>query len=457
MNKKLLIKLFCLAVACLLLLPLVMACGDDENNNQNGESEEETVIVTFIPRGGDIISGKEEVEITKGEKLRESKCPEVEKTGYTFLYWAYDKLGTQEWDPGDPFREDTDLYAIWEEKTAGSNNGGNDNPDDGNGDGNTDGDNDTPVVEKVTIKFNTGVGYFEDNKYTYEIEKDGYFNGALPTPVCDNLAMKFEGWFKDAAFTVVASRSDSYSANTELYAYWIQMTPCIDGSYDHIWTAWDEDYKAPTCTAPGLKAQYCQTCSTSNTMTGKPATGHDWPSWQEGFLQRERTCRTLGCGAVQEQKFDNITLSTLGNTPENQMKLEMSAGWGSNRVGALINGNWDEPNTATFCGNSCEVKVTINLLNIAKMDRIYVKGHYAGASFNIFVQYEGDSDYTLVGTGSFLSKDQDADKENRVIPYANVDNTRNVVSVQIIMPNAGYGEDYWDEVAFISIPAIEEE
>lgn len=452
MNKKLLLKLLCLALACVLLLPLVMACGEDENVPE--EPEEETVVVTFITRGGDIISGKDEVELVKGSKLRESKCPEVEKVGYNFKFWAYDKQGTQEWDPGDPFREDTDLYAIWEEKSAGGNEGGN--GDGGNDDeGQTPGGNE-PVVEKVTIRFNTGVGYFEDNKYTYEVDKNGYFNGALPTPVCDDVAMKFEGWFKDAGYTIIASRSDSYAADTELFAYWSQMTPCKDGSYDHIWSAWDENYQKPTCTEPGLKAQYCQTCDTSNTMIGKPAKGHDWPLWQEGFLKRERTCRTLGCGAVQEQEFNNITLSTLGNTPANQLKLEMANGYGSNRVGCIVNGNWDEPNAGTFCGKACEVKVTINLLNYAKMDRIYVKGHHAGASFNILVQYEGDSDYTLVGSGSFLSGEQNADKENRVIPYATVDNTRNVVSVQIVMPNASDGEDYWDEVAFISIPAIEE-
>lgn len=452
MNKTLLIRLMCLALALVFILPLVVACGEETPQTPSGDETEEMVLITFNPRGGDIIEGKDEIEIAKGSKLKESKLPEVEKNGYTFKCWAYDKAGKEEWDPADKFREDTDLYAIWEEKSSGNNG---DNTDSSQNPGGNTGD-DTPVVEKVTIKFNTGVGYFEDNKYTYEIDKNGYFNGALPTPVCDDLSMKFEGWFKDASYTMIASRSDSYAENTELYAYWSQMTPCKDGSYDHIWSGWDEDYEKPTCTTAGKKAQFCQTCNTTNTMIGKPAKGHDWPLWQEGFLQRERTCKTLGCGATQEQKFDNITVSTLGNDPGSQLKLEMSAGWGADRVGAVINGNWDEANSATFCGKSCEVKVTINLLNVAKMDRIYVKGHGAGSSFNIFVQYEGDSEYTLAGTGSFLSDAQDADKENRIIPYATVDNTRNVVSVKVVMPQASNGLDYWDEVAFISIPAIEE-
>lgn len=453
MNKKLLFKLLCLALACVLLLPLVMACGEDNNGGETEEPEEETVVVTFNPRGGDIISGKDEVEIVKGSKLRESKCPEVERNGYTFQYWAYDSKGESEWYPDDKIKEDTDLYAIWKEKTAGGNEGGN---EDDNGDEQTPGGDTT--VEKITIRFNTGVGYFEDNKYTYEVDKDGYFNGALPTPVCDNVAMKFEGWFWDETWTKQVSRSDVYSEDVVIFAYWTQMTPCKDGSFDHIWTGWDDD-KSPTCTTAGTKAQYCQECNAKNTMPGEPATGHAWPDWQEGFLQRERTCRTLGCGAFQSQKFENITLSTLGNNPAGQVKLGgTGSAWGGDRVGCVVDGVWDHSNEASFDpkgDGSCIV--TITLLNPAAMDRIYVKGYGADSAFKVMVQYEGESDYSLAGMGSFLTSAANADKENRVIPYVGVDNTRKIVSVQVILETPSASAEFMEEVAFIVIPPIAEE
>ena len=54
MNKKLLFKLLCLALACVLLLPLVMACGED-NNGDTEEPEEETVVVAdFMEKYADV-------------------------------------------------------------------------------------------------------------------------------------------------------------------------------------------------------------------------------------------------------------------------------------------------------------------------------------------------------------------------------------------------------------------
>ena len=448
MRKTTLIKLLCLALACAMLLPMVIACGND-TPPVTQSSVDEKVEITFSANRGTIVDGNSEVKINKGSKLSESKMPLVEREGYEFLYWSYDRTGNTEWDPVEKFNEDTTLYAVWQEVGSG-NNGGNNNG------GNGEGGEDNTDKEMVTVKFNTGVGYFEDNKYTYSVEKNGFFTGALPTPVSDNPAHKFEGWFKDAAFTVVASRSDQYSADTELYAYWSTLTQCTDGSYDHTWSGWEETV-APTCTKAGTNSQFCTTCNAENKMTGSPATGHDYRPWEEGFLRRERTCKIPGCGYEQYQEFENITLSTLGKTPASQMSLQMSSGWGSTRVTCLVDGSWDQPDGAVFCGNGCEVKVTINLLTASPMDRIYVKGRGQGAGFNIYVQYEGDSDYTLAGAGSFLSDAQNADKDNRVIPFAPVDNTRNVVSVQIVMTTCSQGQDYWEEVAFIKIPPIEAE
>lgn len=444
MKKTTLIKLLCLAFACLLIVPMVIACDKD------GDEEPVLVYVDFDTRGGEIVDGDEEIELESGDKLRRSMLPTVEKEGYIFDYWSYDKGGEDEWSSKDTFEEDTTLYAQWERDDAGNN----ENP--GGSTESTDGGSDVPDKEMVTITFKTGVGYFEDNKYTVQVEKNGYFQGALPTPVCDNAAMKFEGWFWDETWTKQISRSDVYSTDVEIFACWIQMTPCKDGSYEHEWSAWDTG-ALPTCTTAGTKVQFCTSCNAENTMPGAPATGHKWPEWQEGFLQRERTCRTPGCGAFQSQKFENITLSTLGNNPSGQVKLQGNA-WGSGRVSCVVDGVWDQSNEASFdpMGDT-PIKVTITLVNPAAMDRIYVKGYGADSSFKVMVQYEGESDYTLAGMGSFLTSAANADKENRVIPYVEVDNTKNIVSVRIDMDTPSSSAEYWEEVGFIVIPPIVEE
>ena len=400
------------------------------------------VTITFSLRGGTIIDGKETVTITSGGKITVDMTPEVERSGYTFKCWTYDRTGASVWNANQTFTKDTYLYAQWEEKsTTDSSDQGGQAPVDPSG--------------KVTISYETGSGYFENDDDWEKVIESGTRVPLHPTPVNDNPALKFDGWFTDDKFTSQVSNSTKYTADTTLYAKWSEMTKCLDGSYDHYWTAWDTD-RLPTCTEPGLAAQYCQTCNAKNTMTGDPATGHKWREWEEGFLKRQRTCGALGCGAEQYQEFENITISTLGTDPDKQIKIFMSeGGWGYGRAACLVNGNWDEPASATFCGKGGEVSVTINLETPSKMDRIYVKGHGAGFAFNVYVQYEGESEYTLVGASSFLSYAQDADKENRVIPFASVDNTTNIVSVKVVVPNSSHGEDYWDEIAFVTIPPIQ--
>ena len=533
MKNKTFIKILCLVLACLLLVPMIIACGDDEkpDADENKDDAPEQVTITFSLRGGYITDGKDEVKITKGAKLAENKVPVVEKDNCEFLGWSYARNDADledEWDPADKFSDDTTLYAQWSESTSGGNGGNGGGTGDtvtvtfngrggslvsgsdtivinkggkivnapvfersgytfkcwaydmgglnewfdsdtfaadtplyaiwvegstGGGTGGGTGGDDT--TNKITIEYNTGSGYFEDvNQYEVKIEVGGRIN-VHPTPVHQNPAMSFVAWFKDSACTIQVSPSDKYTTDTTLYAKWLQLSACNDGSYNHDWGFWDTE-SLPTCTKPGTQSQFCKKCGAKNVMDGDPATGHTWKAWEEGFLRRERVCSTLGCGAQQFQEFENVTLSTLGNSPAAQMKLEMGAGWGSDRVACLVNGNWDEANGGTFCGNSCEVKVTINLVTPTAMDRIYVKGHGLGASFNIYAQYEGDSDYSLVGAGAFLSDAQNG-METRTIPFAAVDNTRKIVSVQVIMPNASFGQDYWDEVAFIVIPPVENE
>ena len=202
MKKTTLIKLLCLVVFCMLLLPMVFACGETtppvnsgSNNTNNSGNNAEKVTVNFRGNGkGAEFEGETTVEVVKGGKLNVLQVPEVYRDGFEFSYWAYDTKGDNEWQSGDIFNESTILYAIWEaEDDNGGNNGGTSSTEPDNGTESTvpsgtessnGGTTQPPATEeKVTIEFNTGVGYFEDaSQYEVEISKGGRLS-TLPTPV----------------------------------------------------------------------------------------------------------------------------------------------------------------------------------------------------------------------------------------------------------------------------------
>ena len=438
MKKATLVKLLCLAIACMLLIPMVIACGEDEGSPTTPTTEAvEKVIIDFRTMGGDIIDGDKEIEIEKGSKLRESKVPEAERSGYTFVCWSYTKNDPDDaWDPDDKFREDTTLFAVWQEK------GGNNPSNPSNPSNPGDDDDDQGTTETVTITFNTGTGYFEDNRYEVTVTKNGYFNGSLPTPLNENPAMKFDGWFKDALFQVPASRSDKYAADTTLYAKWSEQIPCADGSFDHNWDIWDEDGKA-SCTKPGTTARYCLTCNSKEIKTGDPALGHNFGPWEESFMKKQRQCSRLGCGEYEYINYQDVTISVLGNDPSAQVKGSTDKFYVVPFTN-LVNGKWDE-GFGEFVGpkGTGEAYVTFTLIEATVLDRIYFKGEGV-TSINVFVQYEGEDDFVLVGVcGSAPTKE--------ATPYVEPDATRKIVSIKFVEKNPPQGTSKWQEVAFVKV------
>jgi hypothetical protein len=91
MKKATFIKLLCLALACLMLLPMVIACGEEEGgdgaaattggstqgttDSSNGAGNEEKVQIVFRLDGGEIVNGSNSIKIVKGSKL--TATPEV--------------------------------------------------------------------------------------------------------------------------------------------------------------------------------------------------------------------------------------------------------------------------------------------------------------------------------------------------------------------------------------------
>ena len=435
--------------------------GNEGDDSGNSGATNEKVTVNFRGNGkGTEFEGNTTIEVAKGGKLSATQVPSAYRDGYTFEYWAYDSNGDNEWQSGDVFKEDTILYAIWAVDTNnGGNNGGtdssnnggnNDSTDSSNNGGNT-GDNGgqtpPPASNKVTIEFNTGVGYFEDaSLYEVEIDKGGRLS-TLPTPVHESAAMLFVGWYKDANFSVAASRSDKYEADTVLYAYWTEQVTCTDGSYDHVYTAWDTDTQ-PTCTKAGTVAQYCQYCNAKQSKPGDPAKGHQFGAWQEAFMARERTCARLGCGEKEIQSFKDVTLEVLGSAPAEQIEGNTDAFF-QVPFTALINGTWNE-SYGKFVGpnGSATAYVIFTLVEPTTLDRIYFKGD-GTVNMNIYVQYEGEDDYTFIGLCAGVS-----DKENT--PFKEPDPTKKIAKIKFQEENPKRGESLWQEVAFVKVATEEE-
>ena len=87
--------------------------------------------------------------------------------------------------------------------------------------------------------------------------------------------------------------------------------------------------------------------------------------------------------------------------------------------------------------------VEFTLKNAAVIDRIYFKG--AGtANVAIYVQYEGDDDYTMLSYCGGVD-------DYTASPFAKPDTTKKIVRVKILEQNPPQGTSLWQEVVFARV------
>ena len=444
-----------IAVLLLALFTFVFfACGDvkndgnedkeeqkseenNEENNQNSENnqstQKETVKITFDLNGqGATIEGSTQIEIKKGTALQGANIPSASRNGYVFDGWAYDTNGDSAWGEGDTFFVNTVLYAVWTPTDKGENSGGNSGNDGG------------VITDGVTIEFSTGMGYFTDTSLYEAVIKRGGRLGSLPTPVHDNKAMLFSGWYKDENCTIPVSLSDKYNENTTLYAHWVEQTTCTDGTFNHYYSSgWDVDQKA-TCDKAGTYARYCEYCNDKQVKAGDPALGHQYGQWQEAFMARERKCQRLGCGESEIVSFENLTVTVLGNRPAKQIVGTTDKFYSAAPFTNLINGRWDEGYGEHVSPNGKGTAyIQFNFITPTTLDRVYFKAT-GSVSVNIYVQYEGDEEWSLIGICGSCP-----DKENT--PCAVINDTRNIMAVKFVEDNPQNGAAIWQEIAFVRV------
>lgn len=386
MNKSTIVKLLFLVVACLVIIPMVIACG---GNTTDGSTPTTESTPSSVPSTENSVPSTE-----NSQPSTENSQPSTENS----------QPSTEESTPSNP--------------------------------------------ATIIIMYDPGQGDFENvNDFEHEVPYNDRYT-KHPTPKRDGYM--FEYWCTDEACTIPVKSITKYTADTVLYAKWKTSFKCTDGSYDHNFTQYVDGNPA-TCTTPATKVQYCTYCQGENiTESGEPL-GHQWGAFEEAFMRKERACGRAGCGEKEIVEYSNVTLELLGKNYAQNITVDGPVF--TNPATLLFNGTWDEDWKSSFAASSSTtVSVTARLETYSTFDRIYFSG-IGGSQVSIFVQYEGESDFSFLGITSFLSEGNAGGLpvEDIVFPFVTVDNTKNVVAVKVVEENPKRGEAVWKEIAFVKV------
>ena len=136
-------------------------------------------------------------------------------------------------------------------------------------------------------------------------------------------------------------------------------------------------------------------------------------------------------------------MEVLGSAPAEQIEGNTNAFF-QVPFTALINGTWNE-SYGKFVGpnGSATAYIIFTLVEPTTLDRIYFKGEGV-TSINVYVQYEGEDDFTLVGICGGAP-----DKEST--PFVEPDADKKILSVKFVEDNPPNGTSKWQEVAFVKV------
>ncbi|MBQ4509879.1 MAG: InlB B-repeat-containing protein, partial [Clostridia bacterium] len=322
MKKSTLTKIICLAVLCLMVLPLVIACGGKKYT------------IYFDANGGTV--EEEERVVKEGEMI--GKLPTPKRDGFKFAGWfdEEDINFEEKISQRDFVMFDMVLVANWEK------------------DENT-----------VSVEFDPAGGEISDSDAIKYVQK-GDNVGKLPTPTRDGYT--FNCWTLEDGTTVVR-QTTVIKANTVCVARWDKIVYCNDGTENHSWSIWQEVSQA-TCETAQRDSRVCSICGHTEYKDGAPAAGHDWSNWSEEYMKRSRTC--YECQKTDYQDFKNVTVDALG--PGVYPTFDGDA-WGKDKVSNLINGTFEPGNEGTIAGKGTgALTCTLDLTNPTAVDMIYVKG-----------------------------------------------------------------------------------
>ena len=455
----------------------------------------ESFTVTFDSNGGNNV---ETQIVPKGNTVTKPETPE--KEGYTFKGWYN---GNTEWSfLGDTVTENVILKAKWEKNKytvifdANGGSGGTEKTVEhgstitapiaskpnhsfiGWFNGDTQWSFKTDVVtsnltlvakwegfsKTVTFDANGGTVSEEKRKVKYGEEID-----VLPTPTKSGFT--FLGWYDsdDVNYENRITKDYIVTSNVKLVAKWGgSSSDSSDSQNEHKWSTWTE-FTGANCDEAQTLYRACIDCGEVEYKDGTKALGHEWSSWD---TQKQATCYDnevlvrfcSRCGDGEEKdgvsalghNLTNFEYSLMSHTAYcTRCKTTLTYNYenlassikkttisgnviGAENVNCLYNGIWDET-SGTFCAKGGSVTVDIEFPTATDADVIYIKGK-GGYTYNLYVLYEGDSEYTMVGMGSFGNEPSRFDLD------------RKITKISIQMENGGNLDGYWQEVAIVKIP-----
>ncbi|MBQ7906835.1 MAG: InlB B-repeat-containing protein [Clostridia bacterium] len=376
MKKNILVKLLCLLLVCVLVLPMIVACGGN------------SLVVTFDANGGIIeVDGEEYDEWEKyvAENDRIGTLPTPTRPGYVFDGW-YEE---EDEDFEDKIRKTTKvefdmiLVAKWKQVNWGE----------------------PGSVGSVEFDF-AGGHILETDENGEEVEVDELIRdvdyndrvSSLPEP--EKEGYTFEGWFyEDSKGNTVQLRATTVMTQQFIVAIarWKEIPKCSDNTYNHAWGFWDDTYQLPTCTQDGISVSYCEKCGSKQTRSETPATGHDWGAgWVDNFslevLGAERTCRN--CQFVEKDQFKNIMgKEAMGGE---LVKVDGTAFGGDSKYGCVTNGAWDDAWTTTLQGNNSALILTFEVQKTVYADFLVTATDGSGVGFTIEYLPEGSTEWQLL-------------------------------------------------------------
>lgn len=400
--------------------------GDTVNENiiLVAKWEKNKYKVTYDANGG---SGSTEKTVEHGSKI---SAPMSTRANYSLIGWFN---GDTQWNfKEDRVTENITLTAKWEGFTK-------------------------------TVTFNAKGGTVDEAsrkvKYGEEI-------GVLPTPVCGNDV--FLGWYDsdDINFRNRITKEYIVTSNIKLVALWEKED--TQPADECEWSTWAE-YTSKSCTEPQILYRVCIDCAEVEYKNGEAASGHSWSNWEteksancydDEVLSRECSA----CGDAEEKKgvsalghnLTNFNYEMLSHTAYcDRCKTTLTYNYenlassikkttiegnvlGAENVNCLYNGNWDET-SGTFCAKGGSVTVDIEFPKATDADIMYIKGK-GNYTYFVYALYEGDSEYTMIGMGSFGNE------------ACRFELDKKITKISIQMENGGYLDGYWQEVAILKVP-----
>ena len=290
----------------------------------------------------------------------------------------------------------------------------------------------------VVITYNADSGTLKENE-KIQFVTTGSRVSYHPTPTHTDPSMLFVGWFSNSTLESAIDPTYRFDSNITLYAKWEKQVLCVNGTYTHNWGQFECTQEADCYNAQEW-TRVCGDCGIKDVKIEGEPIGHIYGAPYENGFSFTYDCLN-NCGESKVVPFTRIEADNIS------ISIKEGSVFAPENLDNLINGVFNEENSAVVANKGTDrVVISLELITPERLDRVYVKGRGSTSAFVVQVLYEGDSEYTTVGSGRFGNPLGGDD-----IPYASLLGGKKTVAVQVIMSGTTTS-DYWEEIALYNLP-----